>query len=286
MPRFCGCLGRFLACGEVNDLDSPVFKLEHVVRPRPSADDLEDFEGPLDLILYLLSKNKIEIQDIPIALILEQYLAYLDQRRQLDLEVASEFIAMAAHLMYLKTRMLLSLEDEEAQSEMDQLIRSLEERRNSETYQRVQSVLPRMEALGEFGRDILTKNPEPVERGKVYLYEHRLEDLLDAFRSIAERGERAAPPSPAAFQEIVRREPYPVSDKAAEILRRLKKAGITRFLLLFRGSRSRSELVATFLAVLELCKDHVLRLAGGERDCTVVPLEGAAENTSPKGAEE
>ena len=73
-------------------------------------------------------KNKIEIRDIPIALILDQYLAYLEQRKQLDLEVASEFITMAAHLMYIKTRMLLSLEDEQAQSEMDELIASLKER--------------------------------------------------------------------------------------------------------------------------------------------------------------
>ena len=111
-------------------MDNPVFKLEGVVHER-SAETLQDFEGPLDLILFLLSKNKIEIQDIPIALILDQYLAYLEQRKQLDLEVASEFITMAAHLMYIKTRMLLSLEDEQAQSEMDELIRSLEERQRN-----------------------------------------------------------------------------------------------------------------------------------------------------------
>ena len=108
-------------------MDNPIFKLEGVVHER-SAETLQDFEGPLDLILFLLSKNKIEIQDIPIALILEQYLAYLEQRKQLDLEVASEFITMAAHLMYIKTRMLLSIEDEEAQNEMEQLIQSLKER--------------------------------------------------------------------------------------------------------------------------------------------------------------
>ena len=95
-------------------MDDPIFKLEKVVQTR-GDEPLEDFEGPLDLILYLLSKNKIEIQDIPIALILEQYQAYLEKRKRMDLEVASEFITMAAHLMYIKTRMLLSLEDEEAQ---------------------------------------------------------------------------------------------------------------------------------------------------------------------------
>ena len=254
-------------------LDNPVFKLENVVRPRPSADALEDFEGPLDLILFLLSKNKIEIQDIPIALILDQYLAYLDARKQLDLEVASEFITMAAHLMYIKTRMLLSLEDEEAQSEMELLIQSLEERRNNDTYRRVKSVIGKMETLGEFGREILTKNPEPVERGKVYLYHHVPEDLVQAFQQMTQRNERMAPPSAASFREIVRREPYSVADKASEIIQKLKSGGVTRFLLLFRGSRSRSEMVATFLAVLELCKAKVLRLAGGESDCTVTPLD-------------
>ena len=108
-------------------MDNPIFKLEKVVQSK-AAEPLEDFEGPLDLILFLLSKNKIEIQDIPIALILDQYLAYLEKRQQMDLEVASEFVTMAAHLMYIKTRMLLSIEDEEAQSEMDALIQSLQER--------------------------------------------------------------------------------------------------------------------------------------------------------------
>ena len=95
-------------------MDDPIFKLEKVVQTR-GDEPLEDFEGPLDLILYLLGKNKIEIQDIPIALILEQYQDYLEKRKQMDLEVASEFITMAAQLMFIKTRMLLNLEDEEAQ---------------------------------------------------------------------------------------------------------------------------------------------------------------------------
>ena len=105
-------------------MESPIYKLEKVVQGK---EELQDFEGPLDLILFLLSKNKIEIQDIPIALILDQYLAYLDRRKEMDLEVASEFVTMAAHLMYIKTRMLLSLEDEEAKNEMDALIQSLAE---------------------------------------------------------------------------------------------------------------------------------------------------------------
>ena len=234
-----------------------------------ASEPLEDFEGPLDLILFLLSKNKIEIQDIPIALILEQYLAYLDRRQQLDLEIASEFVTMAAHLMYIKTRMLLSLEDEEAQSEMDLLIQSLEERRSGEIYQKVKAMAERLGVMGEFGRDIMTKGPEPVEQGKAVEYRHQPQDLTAALLAIQDRSDRRSPPPLTSFQEIVKREPYSVADKAAEILRRLRHGGVTRFLLLFQGSRSRSEVVATFLAVLELCRNRVLKLAGGEMDCTV-----------------
>ena len=252
-------------------MDNPIFKLEGVVHER-SAETLQDFEGPLDLILFLLSKNKIEIQDIPIALILEQYLAYLEQRKQLDLEVASEFITMAAHLMYIKTRMLLSIEDEEAQNEMEQLIQSLKERQQKDTYLRIRTLTETLGPMSEFGRNTMTKNPEPMERGKIYEYDHEKADLVLAMQSIFDRAEKLAPPPRAAFEQIVQREPYSVSDKAGEIVRRLKS-----FLLLFRGAKSRSEIVATFMAVLELCRASVIRLAGGETDCTVDCEQDAPE---------
>ena len=250
-------------------MDNPIFKLEKVVQGR--ADEaLQDFEGPLDLILFLLSKNKIEIQDIPIALILEQYLASLEMRKEMDLEVASEFVTMAAHLMYIKTRMLLSLEDEEAQSEMDALIKSLEERKRGDIYARIKGLSEKLAPMSEFGRDILTRNPEPMERGKIYEYDQEPADLLIAMQEVTDRRGQADPAAPLhAFDEIVRHEPYPVESKAKEIFRRLKEGGITRFLLLFRGSKSRSEIVATFMAVLELCRNRVIKLAGGSDDCTV-----------------
>ena len=258
-------------------MESPVFKLEQVVHNRG---ELEDFEGPLDLILFLLSKNKIEIEDIPIALILDQYLAYLELRQQMDLEVASEFIAMAAQLMFIKTRMLLSIEDEEAQSEMDLLIRSLEERRSSENYARIKAAAARLGPMGEFGRNIMVWGPEPVERGKVYHYDHQPEDLLAAMGEIADRSERRAPPPLTNFTAIVQQEPYPVASKAGEILERLRRIGITSFRLLFRGSRSRSEVVATFIAVLELCKAKMIRLAGSDTDCTVTPTGDGGDTLS------
>ena len=84
----------------------PQYRLEGIVRTR--SEEMEDFEGPLDVIFLLLSKNKIEIQDVSITAILEQYLAYLDEMKRLDMEIASEFITMASHLMLIKTKMLLS----------------------------------------------------------------------------------------------------------------------------------------------------------------------------------
>ena len=248
-------------------MENPIYKLEKVVHDR--SEEMQDFEGPLDLILFLLGKNKMEIQDISISLILEQYLAWLEKRQKMDLEVASEFITMASHLMYIKTRMLLSLEDEEAKSEMDSLIKSLEERRRNENYGRIKMMAKRLEPMGEFGRNIETRMPEPVERGKIYEYDHVPADLILAIAEIQNRAERRLPPPKTAFEEIVRREPYPVETKAREIIDRLKSGGMTRFLLLFRGNRSRSEIVATFLAVLELCRACVIRLAGSETDCTV-----------------
>lgn len=263
-------------------MDSPVFKLEKVVHSR--AEELQDFEGPLDLILFLLGKNKMEIQDISISMICDQYLSWLDRRQQLDLEIASEFAAMASHLVYLKTRMLLSIEDEEAKSEMEALIQSLEERRRGENYAYVKAMGEQLASLGEFGRSICVRGPEPLEPGEIH-YDHCPQDLLWAMAELQSRAERRLPPPRAAFQDIARHEPYPVEKKALDILRRLKEGGVTRFLQLFRGSRSRSEVVATFLAVLELCRSHVLQLAGSESECTVRQI-GEPPESLAVGAEE
>ena len=247
-------------------MDSPVFKLEKVVHSR--TEELQDFEGPLDLILFLLGKNKMEIQDISISLICDQYLSWLDRRQQLDLEIASEFAAMASHLVYLQTRKLLSIEDEEAKNEMEALIQSLEERRRGESYAYVKAMAEKLSPLGEFGRSICVRGPEPLGPGEID-YDHRPRDLIRAMRELQTRAERKLPPPRAAFQEIAQHEPYPVERKAMDILRRLKRGGVTLFRQLFQGSRSRSELVATFLAVLELCRSHVLQLTGSESECTV-----------------
>ena len=241
---------------------------------------MEDFTGPLDLILHLLSKNKMEIKDIQIALILDQYLAYLDRRKEMDLEVASEFMSMAAHLMYIKTRMLLSLEDEEAKNEMEQLIATLEEHQRHENYTRIKAVTTILSDRYAVGRDYIPKVPEAVPVNKTYRYVHQKEDLRRALLSVLSRSDNRLPPPMAAFEGIVGREPYPVADKATEILQRLVTFGVTRFRALFRGNRSRSEIVATFIAVLELCKARKLSLAGTEEDCTVTCIDGGAEDVA------
>ena len=261
-------------------MEAPIYHLEGVVKAK--EENMEDFVGPLDLILHLLSKNKLEIKDIPIALILDQYMDWMNRRKEMDLEVASDFIAMASHLVYIKTRMLLSIHDEEAVSEMEQLIATLEAHQRNENYLKVKAVVPALDSRYQIGRDYLTKVPEAVQPDKVYRYVHDRKDLLHAMTAVLSRLDNKLPPPVSAFQGIVGREPYPVADKAGEIIKRLVTFGVTRFRALFQGSRSRSEVVATFLAVLELCKNRRLLLAGTETDCTVTSTqeEGAVEFTS------
>lgn len=248
-------------------VEAPIYHLEGVVKAK--AAEPEDFNGPLDLILHLLSKNRMEIKDIQISLILDQYLEWMNKRRELDLEVASDFVAMASQLIFIKTRMLLSIQDEEGLSEMEQLIATLEAHQRSENYLKIKAVVPSLDGRYRYGRDYMTKPPEAVQPEKTYRYFHQKEDILRAMTAVLARADNKLPPPVSAFQDIVGREPYPVAEKAAEVIRRLLRAGVTRFRALFRGCRSRSEVVATFLAVLELCRGRQILLAGTESECTV-----------------
>ena len=138
-------------------MEQPQYHLQNVVHAKQT---LEDFDGPLDVILLLLSKNKIEIQDISISSILEQYLAWLDERKRMDMEVASEFIAMASHLMYIKTRMLLSeAEKAEAESEMEELIASLRQRQRKDAYEQIKIACGALALRNDIGLGMF---PKPV----------------------------------------------------------------------------------------------------------------------------
>ena len=240
-------------------MGEPKYRLEGIVHTR--SDVMEDFEGPLDVIFLLLSKNKIEIQDVSITAILEQYLAYLEEMKRLDMEIASEFITMASHLMLIKTKMLLSAaEAAEAESELDLLRQSLIERQRREAMDQIRSAITFLEPLNEVGRCIFTKDPEPLRRDLTYRYQHEPSDLLRALDEITERNQRRLPPPTVNFKGIVGKEPYPVARKAGELIRALVLRGVERLKNLFRGNKSRSEIVATFLAILDLCKTNSVTL--------------------------
>ena len=237
----------------------PKYRLEGIVHTRTDA--MEDFEGPLDVIFLLLSKNKIEIQDVSITAILEQYLAYLEEMKRLDMEIASEFITMASHLMLIKTKMLLSAaEAAEAQSELDLLRQSLIDRQRKEALEQIRMAVTVLEPRNDVGRCLFTKEPEPLRRETAYRYQHCTEDMLRALDNIAERNQRRLPPPTVNFKGIVGKEPYPVTRKAGHLVRLLVLRGIQRLKNLFKGNRSRSEIVATFLAILELCKTNNVSL--------------------------
>lgn len=259
----------------------PQYKLEGIVHTK--TETREDFEGPLDVIFLLLSKNKIEIQDVSITAILEQYLAYLDEMKQLDMQIASEFITMASHLMLIKTKMLLSAaEQAEAESELDQLRQSLLERRRREAMEQIRQAIVQLEPRNEIGRCIFTKEPEPLPKEKTYRYQHSTADLLRALDLISERNQRQLPPPTANFKGIVAKEPYPVNRKAGEVLRQLVLRGVERLKSLFRGNKSRSEIVATFLAILELCKTNSVVLeddnSGENPNVRLIKTDAQEEN--------
>ena len=249
----------YLKSEGIDLMAEPQYRLEGIVHTKTEL--MEDFEGPLDVILELLSKNKIEIQDVSITAILEQYLAYLEEMKRLDMEIASEFITMASHLMLIKTKMLLSAaEQAEAESELDLIRQSLMERKRKEAMEQIRLAIIELEPRNEIGRNIFTKEPEPLKREQGYRYQHHVSDLLRALDMITERNARQLPPPTTNFQGIVGKEPYPIGKKTGEVLRQLVLRGVERMKNLFRGNRSRSEVVATFLAILDLCKTNAVTL--------------------------
>lgn len=251
-------------------MENPNFFLEGIVKEK---NQLQDFEGPLSLILMLLSKNKIEIRDIKIADILDQYLEYLEKMESMDLEVASEFVQMASHLLYIKTRTLLA-GDEEV-SELEVLMASLEQLKCRDIFAAVQKVTPELKKASELGLLYYAKLPEPLPKtAREYEYRHEPVDLLKALYGIYSRGGKT--PEPDISQAVPKRIVYSVRDKSYQILLRLKE-GETTLQALYRDCQSRSEIVATFMSILELCSmgsihisrtgdDYALAFAGGNVD--------------------
>lgn len=226
---------------------------------------LSAFDGPLDLLLHLIAKNKVNIYDIPISLILEQYMEVLREAQEADMEVAGDFIAMAAQLMLIKSRMLLPKEkpQEEEEDPRAQLVEQLLE------YQRIRVAQPFFRLQSELGRDMFTRPPEPLERKKQFEGTLPPEKLSDAARRMLTRIGKKLPPPVSAFSGIVGRERVPVHTRITAILLRFRHKATLQFYSLFQGAQSRSEIVATFLAVLELSKTNRIRIDGEGEDMTL-----------------
>jgi segregation and condensation protein A len=236
--------------------DTLTFRLENIVRAKQEV--MEDFEGPLDLILELLRREKIELRDLRVSLLTEQYLAWMERRRALDLEVASEFAVMASHLVYLKTKMLLSI-GQPPDEEVDELIMALRERERQEEYQQILIAREFLQERMEYGRNIIAKPPEAVAATAAYSLVHDVSLLLSAVRDIGLKVLHRTPPPAQAFAGILTPERYPLREKIAEILRAVLKAGkILLENILSAGNRS--EAIASFLAVLELCRERAIRV--------------------------
>ena len=236
---------------------------------------LDAFDGPLDLLLHLISKNKVEITDIPIAEILRQYLEYIKIMEEFDLDVASDFIAMAAQLMQIKSKMLMPVYEDEVQEDpRAQLVEQLLE------YQRFKEAGGYLGGISEAGRDLYIRPQEHLEKDySNIVYDHTAEQLSKAIDEIMQRAQRRLPPPIAAFKSIVGKEAVPVNGRITHILQLFTKNETIKLESLLLSSQSRSEIVAYFLAILELSKngrvvldyvddDYYLRLSDVKMEAT------------------
>ena len=211
---------------------------------------LEVFDGPLELLLHLIAKNKVSIYDIPIALILEQYMEYIEDLKKMDLEVSSAFIEMAAQLMLIKSRMLLPRPESEEEDPRMSLAEALAE------YKRYKAVLSTMRKAQENAGITYVRPAEQLEFDKKHRRTYETSALTEAYRNVLRRSSRALPPPLKSFEGIVGRPIVSVSARILGVLRTLKRQVVCSFGSLFRNAKSRSEIVATFLAVLELSKSR------------------------------
>ncbi len=218
---------------------------------RPSF-TLDGFEGPLDLLLHLISKHKLNILDIPISQLLDQYLEYLEGARAQDLDIATEFLEMAARLVYLKTLSLLPRREEEEQLKTELTGQLLE-------YQALKAVAALLAAQNR-GHTIFVRGPQLVEVDKTYQCRHLPKELARAYVSATGRGKRRLPPPVESFQPLVSRPVVSVESRMEYLTAALSRP--QRISQLFLKSRNRSELVATFLALLEMVKDKRVEVSG------------------------
>lgn len=228
---------------------------------------LETFEGPLDLLLHLISKHKLNIYDIPIVTLVEQYVDYVRQMQKNDMYVASDFLEMAARLVYIKSVSLLPVytEAEELKKELQgELIE----------YRDMKLMAQKLAETNTPGFDLFVRQPIKMEIDQTYKRIHEPEELISAYIAAAGKKINILPPPIEAFREIVVKKVVSVSSKISNIFSRLKKKGQkTGFKSLFTDAESRSDIVATFLALLELTKSKKILVSGEGEDAEIELLD-------------
>jgi len=215
---------------------------------------LEVYEGPLDLLLSLINRNKINIYDIPISVIFEQYMEYIYRMQEMDLEIAGEFIDMASRLMLIKTKMLLPRQvvDGKAEDPRERLVDELLE------YNRAKENAKSLGARYASYSGRFIKEPDEIGEDRSFVSEHETDLLVKAFERILLRQKENElaknEQSRKALNTILTKRTVPVSEKIFCVLRLLYRQGETVFEDIMRGCADRSELVATFVAILQLIR--------------------------------
>ena len=222
---------------------------------------LEVFEGPMDLLLHLISKHKLNINDIPIVELVNQYLDYVRQMEDADFDIAGDFLEMAARLIYIKTVSLLP-RHEEAETLKKELTGELIEYRDCKLM--AEKLSHQTEGFDRYVR-------EPQGGWVNYDYErfHEGEELLDAYIRVAGKAMRRLPPPIDSFKVIVAKKFVNVASKVRTVMRKLWSGKKVKFLNLFDGAQSKSDIVATFLAVLELTKTKRITIDGDMQNPSV-----------------
>jgi segregation and condensation protein A len=219
---------------------------------------LPKFEGPLDLLLHLVQQHELEILDLPISFVTERYLAYLKVMQRLDLDVAAEYLVMAATLAYIKSKMLLppdpSLVDDESTNPEEEIDPRAELIRRLLEYQKYKAAGAELASRGLAGRDVFFRGTEPEEAsGPAPLAEIGLFKLLDAFQAVLKRANKEL-----ALQ--VTSEGIGIQERVSEIIAMLAARRTCRFDELFENQNSLYDLVVTFLAILEMGKRRLARI--------------------------
>ena len=216
---------------------------------------LEAFEGPLDLLLYLIRKDNIDIADIRVAEITRQYVEYIELMQDMQLELAGEYLVMSAMLAEIKSRILLPKPPGIAEDEEDpraELIRRLQE------YERYKQAAEDIDALPRLGRDVFQASAEPIERKVVTLPpEVELQDLIAAFQEVMKRASMYA-------HHHVQMESLSVRERMSSVLSKVNSTHFTSFIDLFTVEEGRMGVVVSFLAILELVKESLIDLTQAE----------------------